>query len=507
MQKTKVAVSDKNIHQVKADLLVFFAIQKEGDAVQCADVVSPYLETLLELKDFKAAVNEQVILYPGQLAAGNKGDLLVAQRVMVIGLGKLEDEELHSKTEIVRSAGGTISKACEKLKVKDLKLAWDEALGAERGAMAQSLVEGVLLGDYRFKKYKKEDPETPAYGGIAEITVCVGAQAGKIRKAVAKAASVAYAVRSARDMANEPGNGWTAADFAGYAMQLAEKRDLSCKVIDKAKMKKLGLRGILAVNQGSAEPPQLVILEYSPAKKKKTVMLVGKGLTFDSGGVSLKPAAGMENMKMDMCGGAAVLATMQAIAEIKPDVQVVALIPATDNMGGSSALKPGDVVRHYNDVTAEIVNTDAEGRIILADALAYGIEKYQPDCVIDVATLTGAVIIGLGHHHTGVLGNDDALVEALIEAGAACSEPLWRLPLTKDYEKQIESDIADIKNTGGRAAGTITAAAYLKNFVGETAWAHLDIAGTAWDFTEKSYIPKGPSGIAVRTLTEYICNE
>ncbi|WP_136795809.1 leucyl aminopeptidase [Desulfosediminicola ganghwensis] len=507
MHKTKVAVSEKNINLIKGGLLIFFAIQGEDDAVVCSDLVLPYLDSLLELKDFKAGANERVILYPSQIQVKDKKRSLLADRLMVVGLGKLSDQEEHLRIEAVRSAGGTISKACETLKVKDVKLVCDDIVGMERAAMAHHLVEGVVLGDYRFKKYKKEDPDTPTFEGISEITVCVDTQAGKVRKSVAKAISIAHAVHSARNMANEPGNSWTATDFADYALKLAEEKELTCRIIDKPKMKKLGLRGILAVNQGSAEPPKLVILEYSPAKKKKSVMLVGKGLTFDSGGVSLKPAAGMQNMKMDMCGGAAVLATMQAIADLKPDVHVIALIPATDNMSGSSALKPGDVIRHYNDVTAEIVNTDAEGRIILGDALAYGIEKYEPDCVIDVATLTGAVIIGLGHHHSGVLGNDDQLVDGLIDAGQTCSEPLWRLPLTKEYEKQIESDVADIKNTGGRDAGTITAAAYLKNFVGDTPWAHLDIAGTAWDFTEKSYIPKGPSGIAVRTLTEFICKK
>jgi leucyl aminopeptidase len=267
-------------------------------------------------------------------------------------------------------------------------------------------------------------------------------------------------------------------------------------------MKKLGMGGILAVNQGSALPPKLVILEYTTAKKNPTLMFVGKGLTFDSGGVSLKPAAGMEDMKYDMCGGAAVLAAMQAVAEEKPPgVNIVALVPATDNMSGSAALKPGDVITHYNGKTSEVVNTDAEGRLILADALAYGIKRFKPDAVIDLATLTGAVIVGLGHHRTGLLSNDDELAEKILAAGDWSGEPLWRLPLGPEYTKQLKSEVADLKNVGGKSAGTITAASYLQEFVGETSWAHLDIAGTAWGFTEKSYIDKkGPSGTGVRTL-------
>jgi leucyl aminopeptidase len=210
------------------------------------------------------------------------------------------------------------------------------------------------------------------------------------------------------------------------------------------------------------------------------------------------------DMKYDMCGGAAVLAAMAVIAVEKPKVRVVALIPSSDNMAGGGALKPGDVIRHYGGLTSEIENTDAEGRLLLGDAIAYGIEKYQPACVIDLATLTGSVVIALGHHYSGLMSNSDRLVDMLIGAGALSGEPLWRLPLGEMYVKQLESQVADMKNTGGRYGGAITAAEYLHQFVGETPWAHVDIAGTAWDFTEKSYIPKGPSGIGVRTLVELI---
>jgi leucyl aminopeptidase len=248
----------------------------------------------------------------------------------------------------------------------------------------------------------------------------------------------------------------------------------------------------------------MVILEYRPAHPVATLLLVGKGLTFDSGGISLKPSAGMEEMKYDMAGGAAVMGLMEAVGEERPDLRIIAMVPATDNMGGGAAVKPGDIITHYNGLSSEIVNTDAEGRLILADALAYGIEQFTPDFVVDLATLTGAVIVGLGHHRTGLLATDDDLANRLLAAGERSGEPLWRLPLGPEYSKQIESSVADLKNSGGRSAGTITAAAYLQKFVGDTPWAHLDIAGTAWEFTEKSYIPKGPSGIGVRTLLELV---
>jgi leucyl aminopeptidase len=252
----------------------------------------------------------------------------------------------------------------------------------------------------------------------------------------------------------------------------------------------------------------MVIIEYKTAKRNPTLMLVGKGLTFDSGGISLKPPLGMEEMKFDMCGGAAVLGAMQAIGEEKPKgVNVVAIVPTTENLPGPSALKPGDIITIYGGKTVEVINTDAEGRLILADALAYGIKKFKPQAVVDLATLTGAVVIGLGHHKTGLLSNDDELVEKVLAAGDRSGEPLWRLPLGLEYSKQIKSKVADIKNVGDRAAGTITAAAFLQEFVGDVPWAHLDIAGTAYGFTEKPYIPnKGPSGIGVRTLLELVRN-
>ena len=379
-----------------------------------------------------------------------------------------------------------------------------DILGIRAKEVAECISEGVLLGDYRFLKYKKNDPEEKSYRGLEEIRLGVRASTDAVLKGMRNGQLAALAAREARDMANEPGNAWTPSHFAAHGRMLAKKYSLKCTVLDKDDMKRLGMGGILAVNQGSSEPPKMVILEYRPIHKSQTVLIVGKGLTFDSGGVSLKPAAGMEDMKYDMCGGAAVMALMQAVGEERPDLGVVAIIPSTDNMAGCSALKPGDIITHYNGLTSEIVNTDAEGRLILADALAYGLEKFKPDYVIDLATLTGAVIVGLGHHRTGLLGNNDELVGRLLAAGERSGEPLWRLPLGKEYSKQIESKVADIKNTGGKSAGTITAAAYLQKFVGETPWAHLDIAGTAWEFTEKSYVPKGPSGIGVRILLELV---
>ena len=503
MQPTRVTVSEKDIFAFAGDLLIFYGVSDEEGGAGCDERVRPVLQPLIDCGDFKGKEGETALFYPAQIQLETQ---FSARRLLVVGLGEITKSSGEDGIrEALRIAGGVVSKICEKVKAGEVMVVADgPELSLPVPVVVECLAEGILLGDYRFSRYQKEDPKKPVYGGIGKLAFAVSGKKGATRKLAQRAAAVAAAVHSARDMANEPGNGWTASHFAAHAEKLAKRYGLGCQILDKAKMKRLGMGGMLAVNQGSAEPPKLVILDYAPKNSKQTILLVGKGLTFDSGGVSLKPAEGMKDMKYDMCGGAAVLAAMQAIGEEKPTVRVVAMIPATDNMPAGSALRPGDVIRHFNGITSEIVSTDAEGRLILADAIAYGIKEYAPACVVDVATLTGAVIIGLGHHHTGILGNDDGLVESIIAAGRVSGEPLWRLPLGKEYAKQIESQVADIKNTGGRPGGTITAAAYIEKVVGETPWAHLDIAGTAWEFTEKSYIPKGPSGIMVRTLVEFV---
>jgi leucyl aminopeptidase len=406
---------------------------------------------------------------------------------------------------LFRKAGGTIASLAMKSKAKELLLVLPE-LACDSEAMVEGVSEGLVLGAYRFKKYKTKKDQEAADEMLRQAALYTANSKG-LAKALKLGEIGALSACQARDMAHEPASHWTPSHFSEYGRQLAAAHGMTCSVLDQARLKKLGLGGILAVNQGSACPPEMVILEYAAKPSAPTLLLVGKGLTFDSGGISLKPSAGMEEMKYDMCGGAAVLCAMQAIAQAKlKGLNVVGIVPATENLPGPAALKPGDVITQYGGKTVEVVNTDAEGRLILADALGYGIKKYKPNMVIDVATLTGAVIVGLGHHRTGLLSNNDDLCERLLAAGERSGEPLWRLPLDSEYTKQLKSEIADLKNVGKRDGGTITAAAFLKEFVGETPWAHLDIAGTAWDFTEKSYIPKGPSGIAVRTLFDFVRN-
>jgi leucyl aminopeptidase len=501
-QTVTIEFFDQEPSTFAGDLLVFLVEEGIPQAAESGMGINRLLAKVQETGDFKGEKDQAFVLYPG-LAGVDASQGVSAKRVLFVGLGK-PDEAINNRRERLRLAGGTIAKQAGAVKAKEVLLVLPKEYLLDAVEIGQCLSEGFLLGNYRFDLYKQPKEDDPPVrverfllhdGGLAASAVRKGLELGRI---------LAEATCAARDMANQPGNGWTPADFAEYAKKLGKKSRLKCTILDKGDLQKLRMGGILGVNQGSAQPPFLVILEYKTNKKNPTILLVGKGLTFDSGGISAKPPAGMEDMKYDMCGGAAVLAAMQAIVEIGvPEVNVVALVPATENLSGAAALKPGDIIRHYGGKSSEIINTDAEGRLILADALAYGIETYKPQAVIDVATLTGAVIIGLGHHYTGLLGNNDQWAEQLTEAGARVGEPLWRLPLGPEYRKQIDSRIADIKNAGSdRSGGTITAACYLHEFVGETPWVHLDIAGTAWDFTEKSYIPKGPSGIGVRTLVD-----
>ena len=502
-----IKLSSKDPAGFSGDLLVYFIPETGKRNVPCSNVaVRRGARPAWKSGDFTGRKGQTFLFYP---SAAQKG--FAANRVLLVGLGKKESRKSGCR-EQVRLAAGTAARRAGGLKVKSLMTVLPEKTCLTAVNVAECVTEGLLLANYRFDKYKSDKKgKNKNKKSLVEqffLHNC-GLTQRSVRLGIKRGDRAARAACQARDMANEPGNGWTPAQFAEFGEQLAHNTDLKCQIIDKAEMKKLGMGGILGVNQGSALPPKLVILEYRGAAKNKgtNLMLVGKGLTFDSGGISLKPSAGMEDMKYDMCGGAAVISAMQGIAEEKPKgINVVALIPATENLPGATAIKPGDVITHFGGKTSEIINTDAEGRMILADALAYGIKTYKPDAVVDLATLTGAVIVGLGHHRTGLLATNDALVEQILAAGERAGEPLWRLPLGAEYSKQIESKVADIKNTGGKEAGTITAAAYLQEFVGDTPWAHLDIAGTAWGFTDKSYIPKGPSGIAVRTLLNLVRN-
>jgi leucyl aminopeptidase len=298
----------------------------------------------------------------------------------------------------------------------------------------------------------------------------------------------------------------TPKDLANEARESAKGKNIRCTVLDAEKMKEVGMNALLAVARGSDEPPQLIILEYRGGKKSSPVIaLVGKGITFDSGGISIKPSEKMDEMKTDMAGGAAVIATVRAAAELGLPLNLVGIVPATENLPGGRAYKPGDIISSLSGRTIEVVTTDAEGRLILADALAYA-ARFKPAAIIDLATLTGACVVALGEHVIGMMGTDDELKREIREAADLTGERVWELPLWEEYHEQIKGDAADFKNSGGRAGGAITAAAFLSKFTGDTPWVHLDIAGPACVAKDKPYIPKGASGVGVRLLVQFLRN-
>ncbi|MDP2933006.1 MAG: leucyl aminopeptidase [bacterium] len=373
---------------------------------------------------------------------------------------------------------------------------------------AEIIVSALSLSHYQFLHYKKPDPKLKL-SALEKITFIVNKETKRaaILKASEKAKILAGAVNYARDLANHPGNVMTPGTLADESKKLAKQYNLKCKIMDKAEIEKAGMRALLAVNQGSALPPKFIILEYTPRsgnKKIGPVVLIGKGITFDSGGISLKPGKSMDEMKFDMCGAAAVLGIMKAAAELKYPSNLVGLIPATENLPSGTASRPGDIVRAMSGKNIEIINTDAEGRMILADALAYA-ARFKPRAVIDLATLTGAAVVALGTDYAAAFSNNEKLMRQLQEASKQSGEKIWPMPLAPEYQDQIKSSVADIKNVGneGQGAGTIVGALFLQEFV-SFPWIHLDIAGTAWTTTDKPYRPKGATGYGVKLMMEFL---
>ena len=365
-------------------------------------------------------------------------------------------------------------------------------------AHAEALAVAVMDAVYLYRHTKPSAPAAPKWAAVSLL--CAPASQAPLQAALERGAAIGEGVTLARELANRPGNHCTPSFLAAQARQLAKTHGLKAQVLDRKDIEKLGMGSFLAVAQGSAEPMKFIVLQWQGAAKKAApIVLVGKGITFDTGGISLKPAAEMDEMKFDMGGAASVLGTLRALAQMKAPVNVVGLIAATENMPGGRAVKPGDVVTSMSGQTIEILNTDAEGRLILCDALTYA-ERFKPAAVVDIATLTGACVIALGHQRSGLFCPDDALAEELQKAGDRALDPCWRMPVDEEYDEALKSSFADMANVGPRAGGAITAAMFLKRFAGKFPWAHLDIAGTAW----KSGAAKGGTGRPVPLLTHFI---
>jgi leucyl aminopeptidase len=430
------------------------------------------------------------------------GDRFAADAALLVGVGPKDSFDTTTARRALGKVGPTVRRFGSAATTFALAFGTRDAADG-----VQAAAEGLGLGAYRFDRYKSSNNGSKNDGGIlAKATVLTSARWDEraVRDAVKRADVLVDAVCWARDLVNTPAGDLPPAAIADAAKAMAKEVGLSCKVWTDAQLKAGGFGGILGVGQGSVNPPRLIEFTYTGAgARTKPIALSGKGIAFDSGGLSIKPADGMETMKCDMGGAASILATMKAVARLKPKVNVIAAIPCSENMPSGSAQKPGDVIRHYGGTTSEVLNTDAEGRLVLADALAYLAQK-KPACLVDTATLTGACMIALGTDITGAMGNDDELAEELVDAGAATGEPVWQLPLYPDYRKLIDSNVADIKNIGKRYGGAITAALFLAEFAGDTPWVHLDIAGPAWSEHGNDLGPKGATGAPVRTLVSFV---
>ncbi|MDZ4718287.1 MAG: leucyl aminopeptidase [Roseiflexaceae bacterium] len=479
----RIAVIGGEALQHATPLLVLFG----SDGEQLPDSI----RDLVEDGDWSGGYRKTLLIYPRTA--------LSARRVLLVGIGKHE----QLSTDRLREVAAVAAQQARDLKVDHFTIALPTLSEISAFGTAQALAEGAALGLYRFDEYKSDaDAHT-----IAELEIIADAEAiDDAGKGALLGDIVARGAILARDLANQPGNVLVPSGLAEVAEQLGTRFGFDVLVLGLEELVDQGFGGIVGVGKGSANPPRFIVIEHGSQYKghAPTVCLVGKGITFDSGGISIKPADSMELMKMDMGGAAAVLGTMQAVGELQLRLHVVGLIASAENMPSSTAYKPGDILKTLSGKTIEVINTDAEGRIVLADALFYA-QRYKPDGIIDLATLTGAIMVALGSHAIGAISNNDAFARRILEAGEATGERAWQLPLWEPYREMVKSDIADVKNSSGRPGGAITAGAFLSNFVGDYPWVHLDIAGTAWtDAKPRAYTPKGATGVGVRLLIQLL---
>jgi len=496
----KIKIRQGNIKESKADAVVLFCFEDDlmsAEALAALNASSGKLiQKMIDAGDITGKAKEiQVIFQP---------ETKTAKRLILVGLGKKNEADL----EKIRGAFALAAQKARAMKLSSMAVTPDLGdLGIPNEAIAYAAVEGIKLGLYQFTAFKTEEREN--IHDIEELVIWSESEkkSDKVKKAVLDAECVADAVIFARNLVSMPSNEMTPKDMAREAIAIGTKhKNITVTVLDEKQMKKLGMHALLGVTRGSREEAKFIIMDYQGAKgKEPPIVLVGKGLTFDSGGISIKPAENMEEMKTDMAGGAAVMGAIMAAAALKISRHLIGLIPATENMPGGLAYKPGDVLKTLSGLTVEVISTDAEGRLILADALAYA-KRYKPAAVIDLATLTGACIVALGDNVIGMMGTDQNLKDRLKNAAEMTGEKLWELPLWEEYYEAIKSDIADLKNVGGRPAGTITAGAFLSKFAREYPWVHLDIAGPSWLKKDKPYIPKGASGVGVRLLIQMLKN-
>ncbi|HET7148355.1 MAG TPA: leucyl aminopeptidase [Candidatus Nitrosopolaris sp.] len=489
-----VIVQEANIDQMRTALVVIGIFENERDFFKSEGMNPTISDAILEFiqnKEFKRSLGFNIIFH-----MMGKG---LIKKIMLIGLGT-RDKFTYENARII--AGKAALKAKE-LGVKEFCIL---PFMEVNEALIEAISEGVLLSLYSFNRYKISGDEATTIP--AQATIVVSSDSAKFQAVVDKVNLITQAVNYARDLSNLPPNDCPPAQLASLALALEDEYGIKTRILERYEMESIGLNGIVSVGKGSNNPPKLIILEYyGDADQQKPYLLVGKAVTFDTGGISLKPGDKMDEMKFDKCGGCSVLGVLKAIASLALPVNVIGIIPSVENMPSSSSYRPGDIIRMYNGRTVEISNTDAEGRIILADAMAYGVAMFNPQAIIDLATLTGACVVALGANVAAVIGTSKHLAERLSKVSEKTGERIWDLPLYDEYYEQIKSNVADLKNIGGRPGGAITAAAFLSNFTNDIPWVHLDIAGTAWTQEgtfDRSYNPKGATGFGVRTLVKFL---
>ncbi|MGB7068089.1 MAG: leucyl aminopeptidase [Pyrinomonadaceae bacterium] len=487
-----------NFAEANAEALAVAVFKGEkannGELKELDKLTGGLISSLIKAEEFKGDVGETALV---RFVPNGKTK---ASRLMLIGVG---DKSEYGAADISGVSGG----ATRFLRQRNIKsFALNPRCDSPAADVARSAMQGFVTSQFELDKYKTKEKNDKT---VDSFVLCIdGAKSADLKTGLFAGQALGESMNFTRDLANEPPNVLTPTEMAKRARAMARETGLKCEILDEAKMEKLGMGSLMSVSIGSEQPAKMIVLKYTPAKstakKGELLALVGKGITFDTGGISLKPGEGMDAMKYDMSGGATVIGTMRAIALLKPSIPVIGVVAAVENMPDGKASRPSDVVTAMNGKSIEILNTDAEGRLILADAVAYA-EKLGATRIVDMATLTGAVIVALGDVNTGIMGNDQAFVDEIIGCGKEVGEEFWQLPLGKAYSKQIKSDIADIKNIGPRGkAGTIMGAVFIEEFVDKAIWAHLDIAGTAWCDSVKPHQAKGPTGVAVRTLLKLV---
>jgi len=510
----QITVETRNASDVRTAMLVV-AIPKVADAKRRPPRQAAALDRALGGRiaaviasgDFRGRSGESLLLYPSTRKA--------VERVQLLGLG----EEGKLDAESARCLAGRAIDAARDRRADNLAICVPHLPHQPLPVIAQALAEGLVLASYQFDTYRARDKEAAPSVKHATLLIDRAADAKAAREAARIGVALAESQNLCRQLSNEPANALPPAELAAAAKRVAKEVGLGVQVMNVAELKKHRMGGILAVGGGSANTPRLIVLDYAPrstrakqgakrpaasARRLPTICLVGKGITFDSGGISIKPSAAMDEMKHDMSGAAAVIGAVRACALLKLPIRVVGVIGAAENMPSHTSYRPGDIVTTMSGKTVEVLNTDAEGRVVLADALHYANEKFKPEAIVDLATLTGACVVALGKWATGLFGNHEGLIDAVWAAGESTAERAWRMPLWDAHREAVRSDVADIKNTTGREGSSSTAAAFLANFVGDTPWVHLDIAGTAWSAKSSPYLKKGATGVGVRLLLELL---